>query len=319
MINATEVPFRKAKHSANLKARINTLKKFSPLYMMLLPGIIYYLIYRYGPILGTVIAFKDFSFVKGIFKSPWANPWYKHFEYFFKSPYFTRILTNTLLISFYKLFWTTVSSLILAILLNEVRNRVFKKAVQTITYLPHFLSWVVVYGIIHALFSESSGVINVAVRQINNRTIPVMTSPEFFRTLLVSSEVWKECGWGAIIYIAAISGIDPSLYEAAYIDGANRWQRIWHITLSGIRRTIITVLIIKLGSILDAGFDQVYVMYNPNVMEVGDIIDTWVYRTGLEQMSYSVATAAGIFKSVISLALILTVNKIADKWGESIW
>lgn len=319
MMQQTAASTRNVKPASYFKVKTRKIVSYLPLYLMLLPGVLYYVIFRYGPMAGTLIAFKEFTFTKGILNSPWANPWYKHFVYFFKSPYFSQILSNTLLISVYKLFWMTLSSLGLAILINEVRNRFFKRFVQTVTYLPHFLSWVVIYGIIYSLFSESSGLVNILFRQAYNRTIPIMTSPEWFRFLLVTSEIWKDAGWAAIIYLAAIAGIDPTLYEAAYMDGAKRWQCIWHVTISGIRSTIVIVMILKLGSVLDAGFDQVYIMYNPNVMQVADIIDTWVYRTGLEQMNYSVATAVGLFKSVISVFLIMTVNKIAEKWGEGIW
>lgn len=209
-----------------------------------------------------------------------------------------------------------VACIMLAILLSEVKNQKYKRTIQTITYLPHFLSWVIIYGILYALFSESSGLINVMRRAAGMSTIPVLTSTALFQPLLIFTDVWKSAGWGAIVYLAAISGIDPGLYEAAEIDGASRIQRVWHVTLSCIRPTIITMLILRLGTVLDAGFDQVYNLYNTQVYEVADIIDTWIYRTGLEQLNYSTATAVGLFKSVIGTVLVVAVNGLSKKWGE---
>ena len=299
--------------------KVNKNSRYIALYIMLIPGILYYVIYKYIPMFGTIIAFKDYSLVKGIIRSPWANPWYKYFAQFFKSPYFTQLLSNTLILSFSKLIVNTLGSIILALFLNEVKSKFFKSFVQTVTYLPHFLSWVIVYGIIFSLFSESSGVINLLLKRYFGTTLPMLNSPDHFRWLLILSNAWKGCGWGAIIYLAAISGIDPGLYEAAAIDGANRFQRMWHVTLSGIRSSIIMMMILNCGHILSAGFDHIFVMYSIPVQSVSDIIDTWVYRTGLEQMNYSLGTAVGLFKSAVSFALILTVNKIAKRWGESMW
>jgi putative aldouronate transport system permease protein len=200
-----------------------------------------------------------------------------------------------------------------------VKSRHFKRLVQTITYLPHFLSWVIVYGLVFALFSETSGIINITLRQYFGTSIPVLSDPSLFRILLVGSEVWKEAGWGAIIYLAAISGVDPNLYEAAIIDGANRLQLIWHVTLSGIRSTIIIMLLLSLGRILDGGFDQVYIMQNLQVQEVAYIVDLWVYRTGLEQLNFSLASAVGLMKTAVSFSLLLFVNSMARRWGESLW
>ncbi len=289
------------------------------LLLMMLPGVLYYIVYRYMPMYGVLIAFKDFRIQKGILASPWANPLLKHFQYFFNSPYSRQILTNTIVISLSKIVFHTFACIGLAVLISEVKVSWLKRTVQTITYLPHFLSWVIVYGILYAIFSESSGLVNVLLRAAGRSTVPVLTSEKAFRWLLILSDVWKDAGWGAIIYLAAIAGIDPSLYESAQIDGAGRLRQIWHITLSGIRPTIIVMLILRMGSVLDAGFDQIYNLYNTQVLTVADIIDTWVYRTGLEQMNFSLATAVGLFKSVISMALLLSVNAIARKWEESLW
>jgi ABC-type polysaccharide transport system, permease component len=289
------------------------------MYLMLLPGLLYYAIYKYAPMYGTIIAFKDFNMLKGVLDSPWADPWYKHFKYFYDSPYFESILTNTILISVYKMLWGIVPGILFAILLNEVKNQAFKRIVQTVTYLPHFLSWVIIYGILLIFLSETNGLVNSWIVDFGGQSIPFLTSTEWFRSLLVSSEIWKEFGWNAIIYLAAIAGIDPSLYEASRVDGAGRLRNIWHITLPGIRNIIILLFILKLGSILEAGFDQIYIMYNVQVYPVADILDTYVFRTGLEQLNFSLASAIGLIKSLIGLALVLMANKIAKRWGEGIW
>lgn len=292
---------------------------FRMLYLMLLPGILYYSIYKYGPMFGAVIAFKDFNIGQGIWHSPWADPWYKHLRYFYESPYFLKLLGNTLLISLYKLLWGIPPGILFAVLLNEIRQAAFKRVVQTVTYLPHFLSWVIVYGMLLVLLSERTGLINVWLRENFDFTIPFLTSNEWFRSVLVGSEVWKEFGWNAIIYLAAIAAIDPSLYEAARVDGAGRLRLIWHVTLPGIRSVIILLLIIRLGNILEAGFDQIFIMYNVQVYPVADIIDTFVFRTGLEQFNFSLASAVGLFKSVIGLILVVAANHLARRWGDGIW
>lgn len=285
--------------------------------ILAIPGILFFAIFSYFPMYGILIAFKDFKINRGIIKSPWADPWFKYFKQFFSSPYCTQLLTNTVIISLLKIVAHTVASLFLAILISEIKSNKLKNFVQTVTYLPHFLSWVIIYGIIYALFSESSGLINVLLRSAGKSTLPILTSDGSFRVLLILSDVWKEAGWGAIIYLAAIAGIDPGLYEAAQVDGANRIQRIFWVTLPSIRSTIIVMLILKMGTVLSAGFDQIFILYNSQVYASADIIDTWVYRIGLEQLNYSLATAVGLFQSIISAVLVFSVNKLAKKWEES--
>ncbi len=302
-----------------LAAKGALLWKHRILYLMLLPGLIYYILYRYAPMAGAIIAFKDFNVLKGIFDSPWADPWYKHFQAFYESPYFYQILTNTFLISFYKLLFGMLPGILLAVLLNEVRVQLFRRVVQTVTYLPHFLSWVIIYGISLSMLSETSGLINMWIKASIGHSIPFLTSTEWFRSILVGTEIWKDTGWSAIIYLAAIAGIDPSLYEAARVDGAGRIRSIWHVTLPGIRSVIILLLILKLGHMLDAGFDQIYIMYNIHVYPVADIIDTWVFRTGLEELNFSLASAVGLFKSVVGFVLVVIANHIAKRWGEQVW
>ncbi|MFB9755099.1 ABC transporter permease [Paenibacillus hodogayensis] len=286
---------------------------------MLLPGVLYYIVYKYVPIYGLVIAFKDYDIIEGILGSPWADPWFKYFQQFYESPYFSQLLTNTLLISVYKLFFGMAPPIALALLLNECRVTWLKRIVQTLSYMPHFLSWVIIYGILIVLMSQNSGIINRWIVEAGGQAIPFLSSTEWFRTVLVSSEVWQNLGWGAIIYLAAMAGIDPTLYEAARVDGAGRMRMIWHITLPGIRTVIILLLILRLGHLLDAGFDQIYMLYNVHVYPVADILDTWVFRTGLEQFNFSLASAVGLFKSLIGLVLVLGSNALAKRWGESIW
>jgi putative aldouronate transport system permease protein len=282
---------------------------------MLLPGILFFVIFKYVPMFGALMAFKDYSPIKGFAASPWVG--FKHFDNFFSSIYFWQLMRNTLLISIYKLIGGMIPSIILALLLNEVRNRFFKRTVQTITYFPHFLSWVVIYGIMLAFLAPSSGLVNQWIKEFGGEPISFFESKEWFRSLLVFSSVWKDLGWGTILYLAAMTNIDPQLYEAARIDGASRMRQIWHITLPSIRNVIVILLIINLGNIMEAGFQQIIIMYNARVYSVADVIDTYVYREGLLSMNYSYAAAVGLFQSVIGLILVIASNRMAKKWGES--
>ncbi|ACQ80128.1 binding-protein-dependent transport systems inner membrane component [Beutenbergia cavernae DSM 12333] len=292
---------------------------FRTLLLMLVPGLLYLAVYKYGPMYGVLIAFKDYSIREGIAGSPWASPFYTHFEQFWTSPYFSTLMTNTVLISVYKLVAGTIPPIIVALLFNECRLRWFRRLAQTVSYMPHFLSWVIVYGVTIALLSQSTGLVNGFLRDNFGFTIGFLTSNTWFRSVLVGSDLWKDIGWGAIIYLAAMIGIDRTFYEAARVDGAGRFRQIWHITLPGIRPVIILLLVLKLGNILDAGFDQVYIFYNIQVYPTGDIIDTWVYRAGLENLNYSLAAAVGLFKSVIGLVLIVVANRIARRWSAQLW
>jgi putative aldouronate transport system permease protein len=312
-------PSATAARKAMLRTLGRQIGKYRAYYLMLLPGIIYYAVYKYLPIYGIVIAFKDYDMLAGIANSPWADPWYKHFQAFYESPYFSQLLVNTVLISLYKLVFGMFPPIALAVLLNECRVDWFKRWVQTLSYMPHFLSWVIIYGILIVLLSQDSGIVNQLIAEFGGNPIPFLTSTEWFRSVLVGSEIWQNLGWGAIIYLAAMAGIDPTLYEAARVDGASRLRMIWHITLPGIRNVIVLLLILRLGQMMDAGFDQIYILYNIHVYPVADILDTWVFRTGLEQWNFSLAAAVGLFKSVIGLLLVLGSNSLAKKWGEGIW
>ncbi len=298
---------------------LKRIAKYSPFYIMMALPLLYFFIYRYIPMYGVVIAFKDYNVMKGVVGSPWAKPLGTHFKMFFDSPYFVQLLRNTILISFYKLLWGTFPPILLALLLNEVRFSWYKRIIQTLSYMPHFLSWVIIQGILIAFLSEDMGLINRAIRDSGRDTIPFLISTGWFRPLVVGSAVWRDMGWGAIIYLAAISGISPDLYAAATIDGCSKIRMMWHITLPNIRYVIILMLILRLGRVMEAGFEQIYVMYNPHVYSVGDILDTWVYRTGLEQLNFSLASAVGLFKSAIGFILVVGTNTIAKQWGENVW
>ena len=305
------------KNGQKRQRALRLLGKYWPYYLMMLPGLVYFTLLKYAPMYGVLIAFKDFKIKKGIWGSPWVG--LQNFRTFFTSTYCSRLIGNTLIISFTKLVLSSFMSVFFALLLNECTKRRFKRLVQTVSYMPHFLSWVIIYGIVYLFCSESAGYINRIVRMLTGSTIPIMTSNTYFRGLLYFTELWKNTGYASIIYMSVIVGIDPGLYEAATIDGASRWQRIVHITLPAIRSTFIMLTIMNIGKIMNAGFDQIYVFYSPQVYQTGDIIDTYVYRAGLEEMRYGLSTAVGLFKNVIGFTLVFTTNRIAQKWGEGLW
>ncbi len=284
------------------------------LYAMLIPGIVYYLVFWYTPMTGIIIAFKDFDIFSGILDSEWAG--FKHFEALFKSDKFFEIFRNSLVISFYKLVINFPFAIFLAIMLNEARNFLFKRTVQTIIYLPYFLSWVVIAGIVTNLLSASDGIINVLIKASGEDPINFLANKDYFRSIIVLSDLWRSAGWNTIIILAALTNIDPQLYEAAKIDGAGKIQQILRITLPGIRSTIIVLLLMKIGNIMNNGFEQIFLLYNPNVYEVADVFETYVYRIGLVDSRYDFATAVGLFKSSVSLIMLLSANKLARIFGE---
>lgn len=295
------------------------MTRWWPLYLMLLPGIIYFLVYKYAPMYGLVIAFKKFSIKKGILGSPWVTPWYKYFEQFFSSPANRNVIKNTITLSLWKLAVGLFPSLIFALAVSECRNRFFARIVQTISYLPHFLSWVIIYGICATMLGETSGVINNLFKKLGWNTVPFLNSSKYIRGVLVGSSLWQSIGWSSIVYLAAIAGIDTSMYEAATIDGCGRFRQIWYITLPNLGRIFVVLLITKVGNILDGGFNQVYVFMNDRVRASAEIIDTWVYTQGLGKAQYSLTTAVGLMKSVLSCGLVLGTNALARKWDSSLW
>ncbi|MGG1638886.1 ABC transporter permease [Paenibacillus sp. MCAF9] len=284
--------------------------KYKMLYLMLLPAVAFLIIFSYIPMYGASIAFKEFWITKGILGSPWVG--FKHFEQIFATDKFWQVFTNTIEINLMRLLFGFPAPIILAILLNEVRHRIFKRSIQTIIYLPHFISWVTISGILFALLSNE-GLVNSIIVLFGGDPVNFLTSNSMFRPLLVISGIWKEVGWGTIIFLAALSGVNPDLYEASVIDGANRWKQIVHITLPSLLPIISILLILNFGSMMSGGFDQVFNMYNPMVYESGDVIDTYVYRIGLTQGQYSMATAIGLFLNVINFVLLIAVNSAAKK------
>lgn len=295
-------------------------RKYPELCLMLLPVVVYFIIFKYVPMAGIVIAFKDYKIGVGIGASEWIG--FKNFFDVFGTPTFTRSVVNTLIISLLKLAVGFPAPILLALMLNEVRHSGFKRVVQTISYLPHFLSWVIMAGILSQLLSPNNGAVNDIISRLTGEksTIYFLGDNAYFRGTVVITDVWKGIGWGSILYLATISSIDPTLYEAAICDGATRFQRVKYITVPSIMPTITIMLILNLGSILDAGFDQILNLYNAAVYKTGDIIDTYVYRYGLYQMNYAIGTAVGLFKNIIGFVLVVGTNVIAKKiGGDGIW
>lgn len=285
------------------------------LYILLIPGTAFLIVFRYIPMYGVIIAFKDFSVVRGIWKSPWVG--FANFAYLFTSSSFYEVFRNSVLISLYRLLFAFPVPILMAILLSEMRSVAYKKTVQTIIYLPHFISWVVIAAMVYNFLSPSTGIVNKAIVAMGGKPRAFLQDPRAFRGIIVLSDIWKESGWGTIIYLAAIVGIDPELYEAAVIDGANRFQRILRITMPGIVNTIIVILILRMGSILRNGFEQIFLLYSPLVYEVADVFETYTYRVGIREGRFSFATAVGLFQSLIGLVLILATNTLARRYGES--
>lgn len=276
---------------------------------------VYFVVFHYIPMYGVQIAFKDFIANKGILESPWVG--FKHFERFFDSFYFWRIIENTLGIGIYELIVGFPIPIILALMINELRTGKFRKFVQTVTYMPHFLSIIVMVGMVMMFLSPVSGLVNGVIASFGGDPISFMTEPGWFKSIYVWSGVWQTMGWSSIIYIAALAGIDPQLHEAARVDGASRLQRIWHINVPGIAPTIIVLLILNMGSILGVGFEKVFLMQNNLNMESSDVISTNVYRSGILGAQYSFSAAVGLFNSIVNFIMLITVNRIARKVSSS--
>lgn len=280
---------------------------------MALPGLILLLVFRYLPMYGILIAFKDFNLFKGILGSDWIG--LDNFTRLVSSDTFKRAFGNTLTISILRIIFGMPFPIIFALLLNELRNVTFKRTIQTITYIPHFISWVVIAGVCIDLLSPSTGLVNRVVELFNGEPIFFMTSVKWIRTVVIGSEIWKEFGWGAIIYLAAITGIDQQLYEAASIDGAGRWKQTLHITLPGLKGTFIVLLIMRLGGLMGANFEQIYMLYNPTVYEKIDVIDTYVFRTAFDTLDFGYTAAAGLISQVIGCILLLTSDRLVKRFG----
>ncbi|HAE22213.1 MAG TPA: polysaccharide ABC transporter ATP-binding protein [Spirochaetaceae bacterium] len=291
------------------------IKRHRAFYALLILPICYFIIFKYLPIWNGQIAFKDFMPLDGVLGSRWVG--LANFTDFFQSFYFTELLRNTLFYSFMKLFVSVPLSIVLAVALYESARPRFSKLVQTMTYLPHFLSWVIVYGILLVLLAPGDGIVNDIIKFLGGKPIDFLTDTKAFPWIVILSDAWKEMGWGAIIFIAALMGIDSSLFEAASVEGASAIQRVWYITLPSIRPVIFMVVLLRLGTILDAGFNQMFMLYSIPVFSVADIIDTWVYRQGLLEFRFGLATAVGLFKGAIGMLLLVFANKLVRRISDT--
>lgn len=318
LVHGVEIQPKKVKRKADLKRAWFYLKKEKYLWLLVLPGIIWYIIFAYIPMYGLVIAFKNFSPFKGIWKSPWVG--FMWFEQFFSSQFFWRLIRNTLLLNIYNIVFAFPVPIILALLLNEIQHTWYKRIAQTISYLPHFISTVVVVGMMVNFLSPVGGIVNRIIEALGGQKINFMIEPKWFRTLYIASGIWQSAGWGSIIYLAALSGIDTELYEAATVDGASKVRQIWHISIPGILPTIVIMLILNLGRILSVGFEKIILMYNPATYETADVINTYVYRRGIVSGEYSFGAAVGLFQSVANFLFIVAANKFSRKVSEiSLW
>ncbi len=287
------------------------------LYLMFLPVLVYFLLFSYKPMYGALIAFKNYKPALGFMGSPWVG--FDQFTRFFTSPFFGRLIKNTLFLSFELLIFGFPAPIVLALLINEVQNKHFKKTVQTLTYLPHFISLIVVVGMITD-FSMTSGLFNDIIVLFGGSRSPLLQNPALYRPIYILSDIWQGVGWGSIIYLSALSGVDAQLYEAATIDGANRFQQLLHVTLPGITPTIITMLILRVGRLMSIGYEKTILLYNPSTYDTADIISSYVYRVGIQEQGWSYSTAIGLFNSLINLLLLLITNKLSKKLaGTSLW
>jgi putative aldouronate transport system permease protein len=284
------------------------------LYIMLLPGIFFFFIFKYIPMGGLLIAFMDYQPFLGFTGSEWVG--FKHFKRLFTEPIFWDLFRNTMILAIYNIVFFFPLPIILALLLNELRSVLFKRTIQTLIYVPHFISWVVVVGLGYIFLSTHDGIVNGFIEIMGFSKIEFLTSEQWFRTVVIGEIIWKESGWGTIIFLAALAGIDPQLYEASRIDGANRWRQIWHITLPGIRSTILILFILRLGQFLDTGFEQIYLMLNALNRGVGEVFDTYVYVVGITEGQFSYSTTVGLFKSFIALVLVVIANYLTKKFGD---
>nr|WP_256223876.1 ABC transporter permease subunit [Paenibacillus sp. 1_12] len=293
---------------------LSDIRRDKYLYMLILPGVVFFIIFKYFPMWGIIIAFQEYSPYAGVWNSEWVG--LEHFIRFFSNPDFILLFRNTMVISLLNLVFFFPLPIVLSLLLNEVNNKFFKSVIQSIVYLPHFLSWVIIVGISFLLLSQSSGIVNMMIASIGLPKYDFLTNTDTFWGMLVLQNIWKETGWGTIIILAAITAVDPQLYEAAKIDGANRWLQAWHVTLPGIRSVILILLILRLGHIMDVGFEQVFLMNNGAVAQYADVFETYVYRNGIQSGQFSYSTAVGLFKSLVGLVLVIVANKLAKKIGE---
>lgn len=300
-----------------MKALKKSLSKYWQMYLLLIPVITYYVVFKYMPMVGAQIAFKNFSFRKGIWGSAWVG--LAHFERFFSSSQSITIIWNTLYLGFLTIIFCFPMPILLALIVNEIRNERFKNTLKTITYAPHFVSTIVVVGMMMSMCSPSTGIINTFAVKLGlfKEPLYLMGSAKYFRTMYVISQIWKDTGWNAIIFISALAAVDTTLYEAAEVDGANRWRQLINITLPSIMPTIIIMLILETGKVLNIGFEKVYAMQNDLNLSVSEVISTFTYKQGLENLEYDYATAVGLFNSVVSFTMLMVVNGISKKFSET--
>ncbi|CAN7710037.1 sugar ABC transporter permease [Paenibacillus sp. LjRoot153] len=307
-------PLKKVKIKQRKHVWLQDLIRDKWLYYMLLPGVAYFIIFKYIPMYGILMAFQDYKPHLGYMGSPWVG--LKHFQRFFNEPQFWGLFRNTVLLALYNIAFFFPLPIVLSLMMNEVRREKFKRFVQTLVYIPHFVSWVVVVGIFYILLTTENGILNELLFKLTGEKIAFLMEPEWFRTMIVSQSIWKEVGWGTIIFLAALAGVDMQLYEAARMDGASRWRQVWHITLPAISSTIVILFILRLGNFLDAGFEHIFLMLSPTNREVGEVFDTYVYMKGLEQGQFGYSAAVGLFKSTVGLILVLGSNWLAKRFGQ---
>ena len=294
---------------------LSYMKRHKWMYLLMLPGIIYFVIFKYVPMAGLVISFQNYSPYLGILGSEWVR--LEHFKTFFMNPDFKMLLVNTFSISILNLVFFFPMPIILALLLNEIKNKFMKKSIQTMIYIPHFISMVIVASITFTLLNTDSGVINQIIYSLTGNKLEFLSDPKYFRWIIVIQNIWKETGWGMIIFLAALAGVDTQLYEAAQVDGAGKLRQVWHVTLPAIKSTIIIMLIMKVGTLLNTGFEQIFLMKNSLNSSVAEVFDTYVYTLGITQGAFSYSTAVGMFKSVVATVMVLTTNWICKKCGET--
>lgn len=307
----------KGKQTSTKKKGLNllsALRRDRSLYVLALPGILFFLVFKYIPMWGIIIAFQDYSPFRGIQGSEWVG--LQHFTAFFGNPDFALLFRNTLAISLLNLILFFPFPILISLGLNELRSVAYKRLIQTIIYMPHFLSWVIIAGLTLLLFAKGTGLINELFALWGWPRVDILTNPDSFWIMVTLQAMWKEAGWGTIVFLAAMASVDTQLYEAARMDGAGRLRQIWHITLPAIRSVILVLLILRLGDIMEVGFEQIFLMYNGAVSEVAEVFDTYVYRTGIEQGDFSYSTAVGLFKSVIGLVLVVVANRVVKRMGQ---
>ncbi|CAH1213596.1 putative multiple-sugar transport system permease YteP [Paenibacillus allorhizoplanae] len=312
------IPSGLEERKTSKKSRVHewqvALKRDKYLYLLAAPGLLFFLIFKYVPLWGLLLAFQNYSPYLGFWGSEWVG--LKYFHEFFTNPDFMMLFRNTMAISLLNIVFFFPIPIVVSLLLNEVKSLPFKKFVQTVIYLPHFLSWVIIVGICFLILGQSSGVINQLIVELGGHKIEFLSEPNYFWAMLTAQSIWKEAGWGTIIFLAALAGINSELYEAAQIDGATRWQQMRNVTIPGIKSTIIVLLILRLGQVMDVGFEQIFLMASGPVSQVADVFDTYAYRVGIQQGRFSYATVAGLFKSVVGLILVVSANRVAKKFGE---